>query len=72
MGNLVYRAIHRPDEFEHLPRDGPDDWKSYARAIVRGDRDEAKALATKLMPLAPDCPYPAPLRPFRRRGLATT
>ena len=59
--------MRRPYEFGYIARDWPDDWQSYARAIVHGDLDEANALATKLMPLAPDCPFPAPLRPIRRR-----
>ncbi|MEA3096988.1 MAG: hypothetical protein QOF74_1228 [Caballeronia mineralivorans] len=34
MGNLVNGAMRRPDEFEYITRDWPDDWQSYARAIV--------------------------------------
>lgn len=71
MGDFVNRAVRRPDAFEYMTREWPDVWKNYALAIARGKREDAKALATKLMPLAPDCPYPPLLRPYRDNGVAT-
>ena len=68
LGDFLNRAMRRPDAFEYMTREWPAEWKQYALAVVSGDQDAARAYATKLMPLAPDCPYPPLLRPYRDNG----
>lgn len=71
LGDFLNRAMRRPDAFEYMTREWTLEWKRYALAVVSGDKDAARAYATKLMPLAPDCPYPPLLRPYRDNGNPT-
>ncbi|KWU23416.1 hypothetical protein AS149_37135 [Burkholderia cenocepacia] len=71
LGDFLNTAMRRPDSFEYMTRDWPLDWKEYALSVVKGDLDASRRFATKLMPLAPDCPYPPLLRPYRYNGKPT-
>jgi hypothetical protein len=71
LAKFLDMAVRRPSDFEYMTRDWPDDWKQYTVSVVRGDKEAAKAYATKLMPLAPDCPYPPLLRPYRYNNMPT-
>lgn len=71
--SYVDQALRKPDTFDEFAQDWSEDWRAYIKAVAAQDNAEARRLAVKLQPLAPECQYPrgiylAPLREDQEQG----